>query len=132
MVGEREEEAVERKNFALALETVVHDGDASVRNPVRRREIHRFGAVEAKAEASVVGLGKGDDELAGLLPRLVNWHVVAQKRRRGDLSRDVMLCRRKNNQRRDRRDKGRARRYNARAARMHAADKSTDPSRGTL
>ena len=59
--------------------------------PIRGREVDRLAAVEAVAEAAVVRLREGHDEVAGLLSGLVHRHLVLDQDLRANLRRDVVL-----------------------------------------
>ena len=91
MVGKCKEKTVERKHLALAFQPIVHHRHAPVLNPVSCSKVHCLSTIEAVAKACMIGLRKGNNELPGLLPRLIHGHVVTQERRRRNLSGDVVL-----------------------------------------
>ena len=59
--------------------------------PIRGREVDRLAAVEAIAETAVIGLRKGDDEVASALCRLDDRDLVVEEHLRINLRRDVVL-----------------------------------------
>ena len=81
MESEGEHESIEAEDLALELLGVVDDAPGAVRDPLGGGEVHRLPTVKAVAEAGMVCLREGHDEVPLLLRALVHRHVVLLENR---------------------------------------------------